>query len=250
MLIVRRAGDGRHEVARLRRGARIAPRVLHRGDAVVRAAFVPTQAGPLAGDDDRVRVVVGAGAALVVEPVAATLALPGRARTELHLEIVVETGGRLVLDDPVLIVAADADVRRSCTIALEAGAVAVLRDGVVLGRGGEPPGALESTLRATLGGRPLLHDGLRVGPGSPARDARVALAPGHRVIASACLLGMRPPAGSAAMALEGPGALLRATGASLADVERAIAATFAAWSGSCLRAGGHDARPDAGGASG
>src|ERR1700741_4238041 len=51
----------------LRRGARIAPRVLATG-AVVRAALVPTQAGPLAGDHDRVRVRVEAGGELASVP--------------------------------------------------------------------------------------------------------------------------------------------------------------------------------------
>jgi hypothetical protein len=49
-------GD-RHELHELRRGARLAPRILT-GGAPVRAAFVPTQAGPLAGDEDRIRIVV------------------------------------------------------------------------------------------------------------------------------------------------------------------------------------------------
>jgi urease accessory protein len=217
-------------VADLRRGPRLAPRVLGRDAGAVRAAFVPTQAGPLAGDRDRTRIVVGAGATLIVEPVAATLALPGSARTLLALEITVEAGGRLVLDEAPLIVAAGADVERRCTLALGEGAVAALRETVVLGRDGEPPGTLVSTLRATLDDRALLHDALRLGPGR--EDAHVALAPGHRVIGTACLLGMRPGEGwsDGACALAEPGALLRATGASLAATEATIAAMWAAWS--------------------
>jgi urease accessory protein len=195
---------------------------------VVRAAFVPTQAGPLAGDEDAVRIVVGAGAALVVEPVAATLALPGAQRIRLALEVTVGAGGRLVLDEAPLIVAAGADVTRRCTIELADGAVAALRETVVLGRDGEPPGTLDSVLRATLRGRVLLHDGVRVSAGTAAGDVHVALAPGHRVLCTACLLGARPPA--PAVALTGTGALARATGASLAAVDADIAATWRAWS--------------------
>jgi urease accessory protein len=217
-------------VAELCRGPRLAPRVLGRDAGAVRAAFVPTQAGPLAGDRDRTRIVVGAGATLIVEPVAATLALPGAARTLLALDITVEAGGRLVLDEAPLIVAAGADVERHCTLALGEGAVVALRETVVLGRDGEPPGTLVSTLRATLDDRALLHDALRLGPSRD--DAHVALAPGHRVIGTACVLGMRPGDGSSegAYALAGPGALLRATGASLAVTDAATAATWAAWS--------------------
>lgn len=220
-------------VAELCRGLRLAPRLLGRDAAgAVRAAFVPTQAGPLAGDRDRTRIVVGAGATLIVEPVAATLALPGAARTLLALDVAVEAGGRLVLDEAPLIVAAGAAVQRRCCVTLGEGAVAALRETVVLGRDGEPPGTLVSTLRATLDDRALLHDALRLGPGRD--DAHVALAPGHRVIGTASLLGMRPGEGDGlpdgAYALAGPGALLRATGASLAVVEAAVAATWAAWS--------------------
>jgi urease accessory protein len=199
--------------------------VLARG-TVVRAAFVPTQAGPLAGDEDRVRIVVGAGATLLVEPVAATVALPGAAGIVLALDITVRAGGRLVLDEAPLIVAAGAAVTRRCTVELHDGAVAALRETVVLGRDGEPPGTLDSVLRATLGGRPLLHDGLRLGG---AQDAHVALAPAHRVLGTVCVLGLRP-AESAAFALAGPGALRRASGPSLAGVDAALAATWRAWS--------------------
>ena len=233
MLAVRRTAGGGHELTELRRGARVAPRVLDRG-AVVRAAFVPTQAGPLAGDEDRVRIVVGAGATLVVEPVAATVALPGAAGIVLALDIAVRAGGRLVLDEAPLIVAAGADVTRRCTIELEPGAVVALRETVVLGRDGEVPGTLDSALRATLGGRALLHDGLRVGAASHEADAHVALGPGHRVLSTVSLLGVRPPSGSEAFALAGPGALRRASGPSLAGVDSVLAATWRAWSAAVL----------------
>src|SRR3954468_7966504 len=47
----------RGRITGLRAGARLAPRILARGP-VVRAALVPTQAGPLDGDHDRVRLHV------------------------------------------------------------------------------------------------------------------------------------------------------------------------------------------------
>lgn len=204
----------RDRVTGLRRSARLAPRILHRGP-VVRAALVPTQAGPLDGDHDRVRLHVGSGATLVLVPIAATVALPGASR--LELEATVE--GVLVLDEPPLIVAQRADVVRRITIELAPGAVAHVRDIVVLGRAGEGPGRLDSTLRATLDGRPLLHDALRIEPA--ARDEHVALAPGHRVIGTACVLGARD--GEPETALAGPGALTRASGPDLPTVEAALA---------------------------
>jgi urease accessory protein len=189
---------------------------------VVRAALVPVQAGPLDGDHDVVRLYVGAGATLVMVPIAATLALPGASRIELHATV--EAGGRLLLDDAPLIVAAGAAVERRARIELAAGATAVVRDVVVLGRAGEPPGVLDSELRVTLDGRPLLHDALRVGPSRA--DAHVALPPGHRVAATIALLGARDPAEPE---LAGPGALRRASAPELPPVEAALAATWERW---------------------
>jgi urease accessory protein len=200
--------DGR--VTGLRRSARLAPRILSHG-RVVRASLVPVQAGPLDGDHDRIELLVGAGCTLVLVPIAATLALPGASRLDLHARV----EGALVLDEPPLIVAQGADVVRRTRIELAAGAVATVHDIVVLGRAGEGPGRLDSALRATVGGAPLLHDALRIEPAAP--DAHVALPPGHRVLGTACLLGE-----PGEPALAGPGALRRATGPDLPTVEAAL----------------------------
>ena len=208
----------------LRPGARLSPRVLARRP-VVRAALVPIQAGPLDGDRDVVRLHVGAGATLVVVPIAATLALPGASR--LELDATVEAGGRLLLDDGPLIVAAGARVTRRTRLDLGPGALAAVREVVVLGRAGEPPGAIDSELRATLDGRPLLHDALR------GTDPYVALAPGHRVAGTIALLGERDPDGPP---LAGPGALKRATASELPPVEAALSQTWERWTLSGTRA--------------
>ncbi|MEY2443395.1 MAG: urease accessory protein, partial [bacterium] len=145
----------------------------------------------------------------------------------LRLDVTVHEGGRLVLDEGPLIVAAGADVQRRCMIELETDAVVALRETVVLGRDGEAAGTLDSSLRVTLAGRPLLHDGLRVGAGG---GWHVALAPGHRVVTTVSLLGVRPPSARAdALKLQGPGALLRATGREAASADAAIDGTWAAW---------------------
>ena len=105
----------RGRVRELRRGARIAPRVLGPG----RLTLLRTQAGPLAGDHDRVEVRVESGT-VMIEPVAATVALPGRERTVLELDVEVADGARLVLEDAPLVVAEGADVLRRTTIRLGA----------------------------------------------------------------------------------------------------------------------------------
>jgi urease accessory protein len=172
---------------------------------------VPVQAGPLDGDHDRVEIHVGPDATLELVPIAATLALPGTSRLELHATV----AGTLILDEAPLIVAEGADVTRRVTIELAAGALATVREIVVLGRSDEGPGRLDSVLRATLDGAPLLHDALRIEPG--ADDAYVALAPGHRVVGTACLLGA-----PGEPALAGPGALRRASGPDVPSVEAAL----------------------------
>lgn len=214
---------------------------------------MPTQAGPLAGDHDAARIVVGPGATLVVEPVAATVALPGPDRTTSELAVTVQAGGRLVLEDAPLVLAAGADVLRRVTVELEHGAAAALREIVVLGRDGEGSGALDSALRVTLDSSALLHDALRLTPASERYHAHVALPPSHRVACTAYLLGLmrrelsdQPKAdssglgfaqtslGTVVLDLHGPGALARATGVALAGSERGIAGAWAAWSRAVL----------------
>jgi len=150
---------------------------------------------------------------LQVEPIAASIALPGAERTVLELDVTVGPGARLFLEDAPLVVAAGANVTRTTTIRLAAGAVATVIDTVILGRAGERPGKLESVLRCDG----ILHDALRVDPATWAEDAHVALAPGHRAIATYAVLGI--PGN-----LHGPGHLERVSAVSAADVEAACKA--------------------------
>jgi urease accessory protein len=227
-------------VARLRRGDRLAPRIIG-SNGRVHATLLATQAGPLAGDADRVVIEVGAGAALELSPVAATVALGGSARTELTTEVTVHAGGRLVLDEPALVVCDGAAVCRRTLLRLGPGAVAAVREAVVLGRTGERGGAVAATLRVTtLDGAPLLHDELRLD--GPAPADRVALPPGHRTIVTAALLGTRPPGAEDLHELRPAcrGALRRATARSLADAQREVAA---AWERYALAAVPHGRGP-------
>lgn len=193
-------------------------------------ALVSARAGPLAGDRDALRIVVGPGASLVVTAVAGTVALPGGEVTTLETDVLVGAGGRLALDDPVTVVADGALVRRRTRVELEQGAVAVVREAVVLGRTGERPGVVDAQLTAALDGSPLLEDGLRI---DPARDARhVALPPGHRAVVSAALLGARASDDLDDRELLHcalPGTLRRATGEDLAVAESACAAAWRAF---------------------
>src|SRR3954451_21428786 len=189
----------------LRRGARIAPRVLGTG----RITLLRSQAGPLAGDHDRVEIVVESGE-LRVEPIAASLALPGAEKTVLELDVTVGPNARLFLEDAPLVVAEGADVTRITTIRLAPGAVATVIDTVILGRAGEGPGRLDSLLRCDG----ILHDALRVEPATWHEDAYGVLAPGHKALATYVRLGV--PGN-----LHGNGHLERVSAPSAADVEAA-----------------------------
>ena len=193
--------------------------------------MLPTQAGPLSGDHDRLRIVVGAGAVLVVRPVAATVVLPGDRRTRLDLDVELGRGGRLVLEEAPLIVAAGADVERSTTVRLAAGAAAALRDVVVLGRSGESGGRLSSLLRVIDEQGVLLHDALRLDPATARSDGHVALAPGHRAAGTLCLLGASTPP---PFALARGGGLRRASAPDVAQLDAELADAWAAWSESVI----------------
>ena len=199
----------------------------------MRVCLLATQAGPLAGDHDRVTLGVGAGATLVVVSAGAAYALPGRAPTLLELDVELGAGSRIVLEDAPLIVAPHADVTRTATIKLGDGAVAALRDIVVLGDEGRGAAGvrLASTLRVTDQAGVLLHDELRIDPAFARDDAYVALAPGHRVLGTLCLFGERPPRDDpAALRLARDGTLRRATAPEMAAVHAELERTWSQWS--------------------
>lgn len=193
-------------------------------------ALLSVQAGPLAGDHDALRIVVGPGASLVVTPVAGTVALAGRDAIALDTDALVGVAGRLVLDDPVTVVTDGAIVRRRTHVELEDGAVAAVREAVVLGRTGEGSGTVDAQLSSTFGGSPLLEDALRVDPARAA--SHVALPPRHRAIVSAALLGARASDDLDDLELLHcalPGTLRRATGEDLASAEAACASAWTAF---------------------
>jgi len=126
-----------------------------------RVALVPEQAVLLAGDQVTVSVRVGAGQSLeVVEPGGTVAyAMRGRAaRWDVRIEI--EEGGCLAWRGEPFVVAEGADVCRSLAVDLAAGAAAVLRETLVLGRAGERPGRLLARTEARREGAPVLVEEL------------------------------------------------------------------------------------------
>ncbi|NJP30955.1 urease accessory protein UreD [Micromonospora thermarum] len=126
-------------------------------------------AGPLAGDDLRLHIEVGAGAAVRVHTVAASVALPGRpdATSRMLVRAVVAAGAALHwLPEQLVAAAGCAHVAESRISVADGGALS-WRDELVCGRYGEEPGDAVVDTVVDHGGRPLLRQSLAVGPDAP-----------------------------------------------------------------------------------
>jgi urease accessory protein len=145
-----------------------------------RVALVPEQAVLLAGDQVEVTVHVGPERTLeIVEP-GGTVAYAMRgssARWDVTVEV--EEGASLDWEGQPFVVAEGAEVSRSLSVSLAAGACARLRETLVLGRSGEGPGRLLTRTEVHRDGAPVLVEGL---------DARTGLGR-HRVLDQVLYLG-------------------------------------------------------------
>jgi urease accessory protein len=162
-------------------------------DGVERLALVPEQAVLLAGDHVTVSVRVGAGRALeIVEPGGTVAyAMRGR-RARWDVTIEVEEAGCLVWHGEPFVVAEGADVRRTLSVGLAAGASLVLRETLVLGRSGEAPGRLRCGTDIVREGSPVLVEDL---------DCATGLGP-HRVLDQVLHVGADCEVGDHSMVLE------------------------------------------------
>ncbi len=168
------------------------PLVLRRTASAV--YVVGGAAGPIGGDELRLRITVGAGAFLRLRTAAASVALPGLDGHEsaLRVSASVAAGGRLeYLPEPV-VVAAGARHATQVSVTLAAGASLLLRDELLLGRHGEAGGAARTVLRVDYAGRPLLRQSLAVSGTDPA-SLGPAMLSGHRAVGS-LLVVSQPPA--------------------------------------------------------
>ena len=162
--VARAAGRARCAVE----GDVLSPRVLSSDDDGARVALVAAGALLLGGDAVVIDVVVGAGAWLEVVETAGTVAYPGPTAS-WTVRARLGEGAVLVWEGLPFVVAQGADVQRCTTVALDAGARAVLRETIVLGRAGERGGAIRLRTDVTLAGRDLLVEDLDLSPS--AREA-------------------------------------------------------------------------------
>lgn len=159
-----------------------------------RVTVVGAMSAPLGGDRLRIDVDVAAGARLTVDSAAATVSLPDREGRPARYDVRLSVGEDAELHwvpEPV-IAASGSDLRMTTRVRLAAGARLVLREELVLGRHGEPPGHLTTRLTVDHDGRTLLDQCLAFGPGAPAGwDGPAVLGP-HRSVGQ--LLLVPPPA--------------------------------------------------------
>ena len=191
------------------------PRLVSRSATGARVALVAGGAMLLGGDEVTVDVEVGEGCTLDLEDVGGTVAYPSTGTpSRLDVRIRLGEGARLVWRAHPFVVTDGADVARTTTITLAAGAALLLRETLVLGRSGERGGRLAAAVHARgADGAPLFLEARTLDGARP----RPGVLGGHRVLDSALLLGARPPeeaSDAAVLHLEEPGAIARSVGTS------------------------------------
>lgn len=157
---------------------------------VLELTWVNGAAGPLGGDRLRLDLRVEAGAAVRVRSTGAALVQPGPHGAPSHSDVHIELGEGSRLDwwpEPTVSVRASRH-RTSTLVRAHPTAEARLVEHVVLGRHGEPCGALALHQRVEVGDRVVLDHELELGTG-------VLAGPGAhgsgRAVVSAVMLGER-----------------------------------------------------------
>jgi urease accessory protein len=132
--------------------------VISDGDATCCLCLVGSAAGPLPGDELVLRLVVAAGARASLTSSGAMIAQgQGGPVGRLTIDVEVGAGASLDADPGALIVCAKARVDVRVSIRLADDARLRWRELVVLGRSGEPPGAISVDWDVSRGTRPLLR---------------------------------------------------------------------------------------------
>ena len=171
----------------------ISPRLISCTPTGARVALVATTARLLGGDHVEIDIDVGPGAWLEVVEIAGTVAYDAEGiASSWTVRARVADGGALIWAAEPFVVAAGANTLRSNVIDLGAGAVAYLRETVVLGRTGEAGGAVRSLLTVSQEGSAMLMEDMDL------RDPATRSLPGilgpARVIDTVALFGTRAPA--------------------------------------------------------
>ncbi|SCF11914.1 urease accessory protein UreD [Micromonospora chokoriensis] len=168
-LVARADGRGGTTLVELRGETPLLLRQTPADGGVATVHLVGGAAGPLAGDDLRLEIEVGPGAAVRVHTVAAAIALPGRpgAVSRMTVRAVVHAGATLHWLPEQLVAAAGCAHLAESRVDLAAGSRLRWRDELVCGRYGESPGGAVVHTQVDYADRPLLRQSLAVGPHAP-----------------------------------------------------------------------------------
>jgi len=180
----------------------------------------------LGGDAVRLDIRVASGCTLTIEDVGGTVAYDGEGRAaSWNVDVVLGDHTRLVWRALPFVVADGAEVTRSMTLSLGAGASALVRETLVLGRTGERGGSIASRLSVRDADGPLLVETLRARGDEPVPGL---LGP-HRVVDSVLAVGGEGRAasglqdhaitGATLLGLERGGCLMRALGSDAHTVD-------------------------------
>ena len=190
--------------------------------------LVGSGASPAGEDHIRVYVDVGPDVTVTLRSVAATVVYAARgAGTRWHTELTVAEGAHVDWRPEPVIVTGRARHDAITTVHASTGASVTLDEVLVLGRAGEDPGTLRTTLDVRIGDTPTLLTSLDTSIAGWSGPAGVDGAP---VVASRLHLGGGEQAG-AASSLDRPGALLQpapgcrlavTTALSVSDARRSI----------------------------
>jgi urease accessory protein len=132
--------------------------VMSERDGTCSLCLVGSAAGPLPGDELVLRLVIAAGARASLTSSGAMIAQGhGGPVGRLTIDVEVGAGASLDADPGALIVCANARVDVRVSIRLADDARLRWRELLVLGRSGEPPGALSLDWDVRRGARPLLR---------------------------------------------------------------------------------------------
>ncbi|MDQ0797734.1 urease accessory protein UreD [Streptomyces sp. B1I3] len=195
--------------------------------AFARVTVVGAMSAPLGGDRLTIEARADAGARLLVDSAAATVALPGpgpdAGPASYDMRLSVGEGAVLRWLPEQLVSAHGSELAMTTHVELAAGASLVLREEQILGRYGENTGSLSTRLTVHLAGRPLLDQQLAYGPAAPGGWDGTAVLGGHRAVGQLLLVdpafqdrppGPRPLGPSAVLTpLAGPAVLMTALAA-------------------------------------
>lgn len=184
---------GRTVLSRLRADTPLSPRPtiasghepFVQGGPAARVRVSASAAGPVGGDTYVLDIHVGAGTALVIRDVSATLVLPGPHGqvSRWITRVRVEDGATCIWIPEPVIAAANCSHQHTIEADLAPTARLLYREELVLGRHGEEPGTMSAGLTVRRGGAPLVAQRLDIGPNVPGSAAPSVLGP-HRGVGS------------------------------------------------------------------